>query len=60
MLMLAGAVLLVNGGLPSRPNGPDLVIVETPAGFGLAVIGWVLRRTVLTKPGKIKAGLDED
>jgi hypothetical protein len=60
MLMLAGAVLLVDGALPTRSNDANPSAVETLAGFVLAVIGWVLRRTVLAKPGKIKIGSDED
>jgi len=60
MLMLAGAVLILDGGLPSRSSGPNLALAETMAGFVLAVIGWVLRRTVLAKPGNIKIGSDED
>jgi hypothetical protein len=60
LLMLAGAVLIVDGGLPSRSNGPNVAIAETLAGFVLAVIGWVLRRTVLAKPGRNKVGSDRD
>ena len=58
--MLAGAVLIVDGGLPARSHGPNLPVVETMAGFAVAVTGWVLRRTALAKAAKNKIGSDAD
>ena len=45
LLMLGGAVLLLESSLALRPHGRTLAAVEALAGFALAVAGWWLRRT---------------
>jgi hypothetical protein len=60
MLMLAGASLVVDGGLPARSRGTNLATVETLVGFVLAVAGWLLRRAALAKPEETNIDSDRD
>lgn len=44
-LLLAGAILMLDGGAPIRPRPNAMITVEVMGGFALAATGVWLRRT---------------
>lgn len=53
-LMLGGALLLMDAGVRYQPERSSLAAVEAVVGFGVAVVGWLLRRAALAKAGARK------
>jgi hypothetical protein len=53
-LMLAGALLLLDSGLPVALRSRAGQAVEALAGFGLAAAGWMTRRAVVKTPDKLE------
>jgi hypothetical protein len=58
-LMVAGVLLLMDACVHYRPDCSALAGAESVVGFGVAVTGWLLRRTALAKAAARK-NIDED